>query len=336
MPAQAGKVEQKPGKNHADDSSRRPEVSCQPVAFPAEWQIDPVVQEQYDLLIRQASSYDPDLDIALIRRAFEFAYAKHLGQIRRSGEPYILHPLAVALILTELQMTAKVLVASLLHDVVEDCGVTRDEIAGQFGEEIAQLVDGVTKLKLADFEARQNSPGGGKDLLMMPEIMTPIAPTPADSSSKKQHHEISRSAANLRKILLAMARDLRVMIIKLADRLHNMRTLGSLPPARQKKVAQETLQIFAPLAHRLGMWSVKWQLEDLAFKYFDPDAYNEISERVSRTRVEREKDIQIAIEILGRRLAGREDQRRYQRTPKAPLFDLQQAAEKGSRFFRNL
>jgi GTP pyrophosphokinase len=194
-------------------------------------------------------------------------------QTRRSGEPYILHPLAVATILTELHMNDSVLAAALLHDVIEDCGVTVDDLTVEFGGEIAQLVDGVTKLKLADFETRTG------DL---------AATTSLSASASKKHGEISRSAANLRKILLAMARDLRVMIIKLADRLHNMRTLSALPPLRQQKVAKETQQIFAPLAHRLGIWQIKWQLEDLAFKYLQPDAYAELSKKISLTRGERE------------------------------------------------
>lgn len=250
---------------------------------------DAAINAALENLIAQARTYSPDLDVPLIRRAFAYAKAKHEGQVRRSGEPYILHPLAVATILTELQMHGTVLAASLLHDVIEDCAVTRDELASEFDEEIADLVDGVTKLKLADFETRATP--------------SPAEPETAEvAGRKKQHGEISRSAANLRKILLAMARDLRVMIIKLADRLHNMRTLSALPPDRQKRVAQETLQIFAPLAHRLGIWQIKWQLEDLAFKYVQPEAYAEVSEKINRTRVQREREIASATDVLKRRL----------------------------------
>jgi GTP pyrophosphokinase len=259
-------------------------------------EVDPEARKSFDQLVKTAAGYEPSLDVSLLERAFQYAYAKHAGQARQSGEPYINHPLAVAMILTELQMDANVLSAALLHDVIEDCAVTREELAGRFGDEIATLVDGVTKLKLADFETRQTAPGrresnGAGELLSAPE-----------SAVKKHHHEISKSAANLRKILLAMARDLRVMIIKIADRLHNMRTLGALPASRQAKVARETLQIFAPLAHRLGIWQMKWQLEDLAFKYVDPVAYAEISERLARTRVERESDLATGIEMIGKRL----------------------------------
>ncbi len=203
-------------------------------------------------------------------------------RLRRSGEPYITHPLAVATILTELEMDDATLAAGLLHDVVEDCGVSRDQLAAEFGNEIADLVDGVTKLKLADFEARNEAePGARVDT--PPVSADPHSPEAAEAlARKKRHGETNKSAANLRKILLAMAKDLRVMVIKLADRLHNMRTLGAMPEHRQKKVAQETLQIFAPLAHRLGIWQIKWQLEDLAFKYINPEAYNELKQSLTR------------------------------------------------------
>jgi GTP diphosphokinase / guanosine-3',5'-bis(diphosphate) 3'-diphosphatase len=248
---------------------------------------DRVVQEDFENLLELARSYDPELDSTLIRRAFDYASLRHVHQTRRSGEPYILHPIAVATILTELQMHESVLAAALLHDVIEDCGVTVEDLTEEFGAEIAQLVDGVTKLKLADFETTQGD-------LAATAALTPV--------TSKKHGEISRSAANLRKILLAMARDLRVMIIKLADRLHNMRTLSSLSPERQQRVSKETLQIFAPLAHRLGIWQIKWQLEDLAFKYLQPTAYAELSDKLNQTREQREKDIANAIEILRRRL----------------------------------
>jgi GTP pyrophosphokinase len=245
------------------------------------------VQEELDKLITLARAYQPELDSALLTHAFEYASKNHSLQVRRSGEPYILHPLAVATILTELQMNDNVLAAALLHDVIEDCGVTVEDLTTEFGPEIAQLVDGVTKLKLADFETRTGDPG----------VSTALTP-----AASKKHGEISRSAANLRKILLAMARDLRVMIIKLADRLHNMRTLSALPPVRQQKVAKETQQIFAPLAHRLGIWQIKWQLEDLAFKYLYPEEYTSLSKRLNMTREQRERDIANAVEILKRRL----------------------------------
>jgi guanosine-3',5'-bis(diphosphate) 3'-pyrophosphohydrolase len=229
-------------------------------------------------VIEKIGKYNPKADVDLIRRAYEFAAEVHEGQSRLSGEPYINHPLATASILTDLEMDAKSIAAALLHDVIEDTGVHVDELAKAFDKEIAQLVDGVTKLKLADFEMRA------------PEL----------EHGKKRHTD-TRSAENLRKIFLAMARDFRVMVIKLADRLHNMRTLSALPPERQIKVASETLQIYAPLAHRLGIWQIKWQLEDLAFKHLHPDDYKNIVERVSKTRKERESELDEAIAIIKKR-----------------------------------
>ena len=265
-------------------------------------------------IIRRACVYHPKSDAELLRRAYAYAEAKHAGQSRRSGEPYITHPVAVTIILTELEMDDATLAAGLLHDVVEDCGVSRDQLAAEFGPEIADLVDGVTKLKLADFEARSEAEPGAR-----------IDAVPADAAGadaaealarKKRHGETTKSAANLRKILLAMAKDLRVMVIKLADRLHNMRTLGAMPEHRQKKVAQETLQIFAPLAHRLGIWQIKWQLEDLAFKYLNPDAYHDLKQKLDKTRAQRERDIATATETLKLRLAEEGIASEFQGRPK--------------------
>ncbi len=265
-------------------------------------------------IVRRACVYNPNSDSDLLRRAYTYAEARHEGQSRRSGEPYITHPVAVTTILTELEMDDATLAAGLLHDVVEDCGVSRDQIAAEFGDEIADLVDGVTKLKLADFEARsETEPGARVDAV-------PAEATAAEAAEalarKKRHGETTKSAANLRKILLAMAKDLRVMVIKLADRLHNMRTLGAMPEHRQKKVAQETLQIFAPLAHRLGIWQIKWQLEDLAFKYLNPEAYNDLKQKLDKTRAQREADIATATEMLKARLAEEGIQSEFQGRPK--------------------
>jgi GTP pyrophosphokinase len=271
--------------------------------------------DSIEQLISKARAYHPDADEGLLRRAYACAEARHEGQTRRSGEPYITHPLAVATILTELEMDDATLAAGLLHDVIEDCGVSRDDLAGEFGDEIADLVDGVTKLKLADFEARSESEPGAR--VDAPPAAEPPAPEAPDAlARKKRHGEVGKSAANLRKILLAMAKDLRVMVIKLADRLHNMRTLGAMPEHRQKKVAQETLQIFAPLAHRLGIWQIKWQLEDLAFKYLNPDAYHELKQKLDKTRAQREKDIQTAVDVLRERLGEAGIRAEFQGRPK--------------------
>ncbi|MDH7481094.1 MAG: bifunctional (p)ppGpp synthetase/guanosine-3',5'-bis(diphosphate) 3'-pyrophosphohydrolase [Armatimonadota bacterium] len=231
-------------------------------------------------IVEKMKKYASQQDIELVGKAYAFAEKAHEGQFRLSGEPYINHPVATAAILSELEMDAKSIAAALLHDVIEDGHITREEIEKEFGKEIAQLVDGVTKLKLADFEPRSTE----------------------GESGKKRQSEVRRSAENLRKIFLAMAHDFRVMVIKLADRLHNMRTLSALPEERRLKVANETLQIFAPLAHRLGIWQIKWQLEDLAFKYVEPKAYADIVEKVSKTRREREQELNNVIETIRARL----------------------------------
>ena len=238
-------------------------------------------------IIERIKQYNSEVDEKLILSAYEFANEAHKTQKRDSGEPYIIHPLASMQILADLEMDTASLVAALLHDVVEDQDVTLDQIKSKFGGEVAALVDGVTKLKLADFDVEQIS--------SEEEIKRP-------DGSKKRKAEFKRSAENLRKIFLAMARDLRVMVIKLADRLHNMSTLDSLPPEKQIKIAKETMQIYAPLAHRLGIWKVKWELEDLAFKYLEPEGFADISDKMAKTRTEREADLAEAQELLKRHL----------------------------------
>ncbi|MDI3547678.1 MAG: diphosphokinase / guanosine-3,5-bis(diphosphate) 3-diphosphatase [Halanaerobiales bacterium] len=215
-----------------------------------------------DLLTR-INSYMEDPDLALVKKAYNFAKEAHKGQYRVSGEPYIEHPLGVAYILAELELDIISITSALLHDVVEDTSVSSDDINREFGSEIALLVDGVTKLTRLQFK------------------------------SKEEHQ-----AESLRKMFIAMAEDIRVILIKLADRLHNMRTLGYLNKAKQKEKAQETLEIYAPLAHRLGMSRLKWELEDLSFRFLDPDMYYEVARKVAANRQQREKDIQKAISIL--------------------------------------
>ncbi|MGC9504189.1 RelA/SpoT family protein [Baaleninema sp.] len=203
----------------------------------------------------------------LVKRAFEFGYSLHEGQCRASGEPYIAHPVAVAGLLRDLGGNGATIAAGFLHDVVEDTDVTPEEIEERFGEEVRRLVEGVTKLSKFNF------------------------------SSKTE-----RQAENFRRMFLAMARDIRVIVVKLADRLHNMRTLHHLPPQKQKRIARETLDIFAPLANRLGIGRFKWELEDLSFKYLDPEAYQDIRELVTDKRADREARIQSVISVLQERL----------------------------------
>jgi GTP pyrophosphokinase len=253
-----------------------------------------------ETIINKLKRYAPEGDIALLRRAYDFAAEKHKDQKRKTGEPYIIHPLAVTDILADLEMDVPSLAAGLLHDVIEDQGVVYDELAAAFTPEIATLVDGVTKLKLADFERRNAEVSRTLPGLELPprEKESDAAIAAKNDPRRKKRMETRSSAENLRKILLAMAKDFRVMVIKLADRLHNMRTLQGLSEERRKKVAEETMQIFAPLAHRLGIWQIKWQLEDLAFKNLYPEEYNSLTERITKTRREREKDISDAIHHL--------------------------------------
>ena len=227
-------------------------------------------------LLDKVSDYLPEDATRLIEDAYYYADHCHDGQWRKSGEPYIAHPLEIALYLSDLRLDNETIAASLLHDVVEDCGVSLDELSGRFGPEIAKLVDGVTKLTRLD--SRIHDP-----LSAMPEG--------ADDPD-------SLYAESLRKMLVAMAEDIRVVLIKLADRLHNMKTLDALPPEKQRRIAQETLDIYSPLAHRLGIWEIKWQLDDLAFRHLDIDRYREISRMLSARRVEREAYVALVSDQL--------------------------------------
>ncbi len=222
---------------------------------------------EFSRLLEKAREYLPPEKLPQLEEAFKYAAEKHQGQVRLSRDPYIEHPLQTAYILAELQLDASTLVAALLHDIPEDTGTPLSEIETKFGPEIARLVDGATKL--------------GK---------VPLTTAGASISSTQ--------AENLRKMLVAMAEDLRVVFIKLADRLHNMRTLDALPKERQLKNAQETLEIFAPLAHRLGIWELKWQLEDLSFRYLKPQDYQRVARLVDLRRAQREKFIERAIDLL--------------------------------------
>jgi len=217
--------------------------------------------------LKDKAQYLPPEKIALVEDAYNFAVKAHQGQVRKSGEPYLEHPLQTALILAELQLDASTLAAALLHDVPENCGIPVSEISAKFGPEVARLVDGTTKLSKLSL----------------------TTPTVATSGAQ---------AENLRKMLVAMAEDLRVVFIKLADRLHNMRTLNALSPDAQRSIAEETLEIYAPLAHRLGIWELKWQLEDLSFRYLEPKKYRQIVNLVAARRAQREGFIAQVIQIL--------------------------------------
>ena len=223
---------------------------------------------QLQTLIEEIPKYQPGADLALLQRAYRFSEVSHQGQQRASGEPYLSHPLEVAHLLVGFKMDVTTVTAGLLHDVLEDTAATKEQLEREFGKEIAELVDGVTKISKLAFSSREE-----------------------------------RQAENFRKMLVAMARDLRVLMIKLADRLHNMRTLDYLPHDRSRKIAQETLDIYAPLAHRLGMAKVKAELEDLALRTLQPEDYLDLQRRVAKRRLEREADINHAITILEQKLS---------------------------------
>ncbi len=228
----------------------------------------------FEKLIEQAKSYLPPEKVAVVEDAYKYAVKAHEGQMRKSGEPYVEHPLQVAITLAELQLDTSSLVAALLHDVIENCGISGSEIEAEFGSEVAKLVNGVTKL--------------GKLSWQVPE-----KPVHRGRAGGREDQ-----AENLRKMLVAMAEDLRVVFIKLADRLHNMQTLAALDLKKQRSIAQETIEVYAPLAHRLGIWELKWQLEDLSFRYLEPRKYRHIAKLVASRRAQREEFINEMIKTL--------------------------------------
>ena len=217
-------------------------------------------------LLRIADHLEPQAQ-DMVRRAYARAASAHTGQRRLSGEDYVNHPMEVAAILADLELDAETIAAALLHDTVEDTALTAEEVEEEFGPEVARLVEGVTKLGRLSLRSDQQ-----------------------------------QQAENIRKMMIAMAEDLRVVLIKLADRLHNMRTLDPLPDVKRRKISRETLDIYAPLAHRLGIGQVKWELEDLAFRYLEPEAYDDVAKRIFRKRNEREALVSDLREILAREL----------------------------------
>ncbi|MDI6869980.1 MAG: bifunctional (p)ppGpp synthetase/guanosine-3',5'-bis(diphosphate) 3'-pyrophosphohydrolase [Bacillota bacterium] len=226
-----------------------------------------MVRGTLDKLTSRILEANPEADVGLVREAYVFAAQAHEGQTRQSGEAFIRHPLEVAIILAEMELDVESIVAALLHDVVEDTSVTRDEVERRFGKEIGTLVDGVTKLSRIPYQSKEE-----------------------------------QQAESLRKMFLAMADDLRVILIKLADRLHNMRTLRHVDEERRKRTARETLEIYAPLAHRLGMSALKWELEDLSFRHLEPEAYYTMVQKVAKKRKEREGYVAEIIDTLRDRL----------------------------------
>ena len=252
-------------------------------------------------LITQVRKYLPEDRCAQIEEAYKYAALCHDGQLRESGEAYIEHPLSTARFLANLKLDATTLSAALLHDVVEDCGVTCGDLTQRFGGDVSKLVDGVTKLtrmELADW---------------------------GESSERSSEDQLQ--SETLRKMLVAMAEDVRVVLIKLADRLHNMSTLSALPPERQQAIAQETIDIYAPLAHRLGIWDIKWRLEDMAFHCLDPEPYRQISDMLAARREEREAYIAEVNQTLTRELGKIELEAQVIGRPKH-IYSIHQKSQK--------
>lgn len=254
------------------DSTKRDSA---PKPNPSEQSLDPTIkasmtapvgappEQRFEALRAIVSTYLDSDDIAMLEAAFAFARKAHEGQFRKSGEPFIIHPIEVAIILADLHMDVETLCAALLHDTVEDSSTTKEEVSSFFGQQVADLVDGVTKITKLEVE----------------------------NLSDEQ-------AQTFRKMLIAMSKDIRVVVIKLADRLHNMRTLSALREDRRIFKSRETLEIYAPIAHRLGISSIKWELEDLAFYYLEPNKFKQVSRMVSETRLEREEYLADIISIL--------------------------------------
>lgn len=238
-----------------------------PVDTPADFTSPEVL---YQDLITEIKKYHPSSDLSDIEKAYKVAYKAHEGQKRKSGEPYIIHPLCVAIILAELELDKESIIAGLLHDVVEDTVMTSEDVEKEFGSEVALLVDGVTKLTQLNYE----------------------------------HDKIEVQAENLRKMFLAMAKDIRVIMIKLADRLHNMRTMQYQSPAKQIEKSRETMEIYAPIAHRLGISKIKVELDDLSMKYLMPDVYNDLVEQVNLNRPGREAFIKSIIKEVGMHISN--------------------------------
>src|SRR3954453_1178589 len=222
-----------------------------------------LLNARFQQLLAKVAENRPTDDLEIIRKAYDFSLKHHQGQTRASGEPYLIHPLEVSLVLADMKLDSTAIAAGLLHDAIEDTPVTHEDIRREFGDQVVHIVEGVTKIDKINLASREE-----------------------------------RQAENVRKMILAMVDDIRVGLIKLADRLHNMRTLEHLPPERQLQIAHETLDIYAPIAHRLGMGKVRGELEDLAFKYVDAIAYEQIRKAVEARRKSGEDFLKKTVDII--------------------------------------
>ncbi|MBP3520755.1 MAG: bifunctional (p)ppGpp synthetase/guanosine-3',5'-bis(diphosphate) 3'-pyrophosphohydrolase [Oscillospiraceae bacterium] len=230
--------------------------------------MDEQIVKQYEALEKQILGYNPGIDVQRLRDAFTFAYGSHDGQKRKSGEPYIIHPIAVAQIVAELELDPDSIIAALLHDVIEDTPATYEDVAKRFGESVAILVEGVTKLTRMQYVTKEEE-----------------------------------QMENLRKMLMAMSRDIRVILIKICDRLHNMRTMEYQSPQKQREKSRETMEIYAPIAHRLGMQRIKWELEDTSLRYLDPIGYQEINQELKKRSAAHEAFMESVQEKITARMA---------------------------------
>ncbi|HST05716.1 MAG TPA: bifunctional (p)ppGpp synthetase/guanosine-3',5'-bis(diphosphate) 3'-pyrophosphohydrolase [Chloroflexia bacterium] len=245
-------------------------------------------------LVKLVRSYNPDADGDGLRKVYQFAEMAHEGQLRATGEPYITHPLEVAFILAEMHLDVETIQAAILHDTIEDTAATNEDITRMFGPVVAHLVEGVTKLSTVSKLQREADEGR----------RAADDPRAAKEKTRPQGDSHQQQAENLRKMFLAMFDDPRVVLIKLADRLHNMRTLNGLPAAKQQRIAAQTLEIYAPLANRLGMWQLKGDLEDLSFMYLDPARYQELTTLLKETKTTRDRYLKRVINILDQELLG--------------------------------
>ncbi len=271
-----------------------------------------------DQLMGNLPDYYTPLDRDIVQRAYETAAQAHSEQKRLSGEPYINHCVAVASILSDLRMPAEVITAGLLHDTVEDTSIQLTDLRNQFGDVVTNLVDGVTTLdSLPRVSRSDHGEENGKEILSAEQI----------SRRKKQ-----LAIEAMRKTFLAMNDDVRVVLIKLADRLHNMRTLGFTRPEKQRRIAQETLDIYAPLANRLGIWQIKWELEDLSFRYVNPEKYKEIAEQLSDRRSIREEQVAQIVEIIQQTLQKAHIKAEVNGRPKHIYSIYRKMMEKGKNF----